>query len=227
MCVLCCTLKHSFDYFEVHQIHQIDLVDMRNQQVEYHGRTYRYVLSLLDVFLRFHWLAPLTTKHAHGVKVELEEIYDLHGTPDMLQSDQGKEFYGSVKHYCERKKIKVIKTRPYHPQSQGKVERSHRSPRQKIAFDLITHEHVGVNWVKNLLKYAKCLKNEKREELGWWSAFEVYYGRKCNELVKCGIPRGKQGDPEVQPVLPPSIARIQNSLNRIPSSEETLIEKTK
>ena len=46
----------------------------------------------------------------------------------------------------------------------------------------------GINWVKNLLQYSKCLNNDKREELGWRSAFEVYYGRKSNELVKCRVP---------------------------------------
>ena len=28
----------------------------------------------------------------------------------------------------------------------------------------------------------KCLNQEKREELGWQSAFEIYFGRKSNEL---------------------------------------------
>ena len=27
----------------------------------------------------------------------------------------------------------------------------------------------------------KCLNQEKREELGWQSAFEIYFGRKSNE----------------------------------------------
>ena len=32
----------------------------------------------------------------------------------------------------------------------------------------------------------KCLNSEKREELGWRSPFEVYYGRKSNELIQDG-----------------------------------------
>ena len=50
----------------------------------------------------------------------------------------------------------------------------------------------GVNWVKNLFEYSKCLNNDKCEELGWRSAFEVYYGRKSNELVKCGVPVNRE-----------------------------------
>lgn len=96
----------------------------------------------------------------------------------------------------------MIKSRPYYPQSQGKVERSHRTLRKKISYDLITQGRVGVNWVENLSKYAKCLNNDKREELGWKSAFEVYYGRKSNELVNCGIPVEGQAKPVIQPVSP-------------------------
>ena len=32
----------------------------------------------------------------------------------------------------------------------------------------------------------KCLNNEKEEELGWKSSFEVYYGRKSHELSNDG-----------------------------------------
>ena len=35
----------------------------------------------------------------------------------------------------------------------------------------------------------KCLNNEKREALGWQSPFEVYFGRKSKELVRCVMPK--------------------------------------
>ena len=38
---------------KVQEQHQIDLVDMRNIQVEYNGKLFRYILSLLDVFYPF------------------------------------------------------------------------------------------------------------------------------------------------------------------------------
>jgi len=39
----------------VHEQHQIDLVNMKGTSVNYKGKTYKYILSLLDVFSRFHW----------------------------------------------------------------------------------------------------------------------------------------------------------------------------
>ena len=136
----------------------------------------------------YHWLRPLTSKHATKVAIESKKIYDLHGNPENLQSDRSKEFHGAMKTFCERKKIKMTKSRAYHPQSQGKVKRSHRTLRKKINYNLVKQGRKGVNWVKNLLEYSKCLNNDKREEFGLRSAFEVYYGRKPNELVKSGVP---------------------------------------
>ena len=107
----------------------------------------------------------------------IEENLRRTRTPENLQSDRGKEFYGAVKTFCERKKIKMTKSRVFHPQTQGKVKRSHRTLRKKINYDLVKQGGKGVNWVKNLLEYSKCLNNDKCEELGWKSDFEVYYRR--------------------------------------------------
>ena len=45
--------------------------------------------------------------------------------------------------------------------------------------------HMGrkrVNWAKSLPNYARILNEDAREELGWQSPFEIYYGRKSNVL---------------------------------------------
>ena len=176
----------------IHQINQIDLVDLNKLKVKHKGKTYRYILSLMDVFSRFHWLAPLERKFPRNVRAELERIYSEHGFPDRLQSDNGGEFKKDVIKFCQAKKITMIKSRPYNPKAQGKVERSHRELRKKILYDMIVRKRNGVNWVRNLPSYMKCLNNDKREELGWKSAFEIYFGRKSNELIKAGLPQGSE-----------------------------------
>ena len=37
-------------YFKIHQVHEIDLVDVKNVKIEYKGKSYQYILSLLDTF---------------------------------------------------------------------------------------------------------------------------------------------------------------------------------
>lgn len=77
----------------------------------------------------------------------------------------------------------MTKRRPYHSQPQGTLERSHSSLGKKITYDLRTQKQVRVLWSKNLQNYAKCLNNEKVDELGWKPAFQVYFRRKSNKLL--------------------------------------------
>ena len=71
---------------------QLDLVDMRSQVVEYNGKSYRYILSLIDIFSRFHWLVPLQRKFASHVAFHLTRTFTEHEPPDRLQTDNGVEF---------------------------------------------------------------------------------------------------------------------------------------
>ena len=76
----------------------------------------------MDVFSRNSWLRPLEKKASHHVSQALKAIYAEHGPPDRIQSDRGSEFEGKVRPLF--KALKLIKSRPYHPQSQGKVEKT-------------------------------------------------------------------------------------------------------
>lgn len=150
---------------------QIDLMDMgKNGVVRINGKSYRYVLSVMDVFSRFVWPRALATKCSKVITKELETIYMEHGPPHVIQSDQEGEFKGAVKKLCHHMKIKTIYSRPYHPQSQGKVERSHRSLRAKMEYDLIK---IG------LPTYQRILSNDPKEVLSYKTPFEVYFARKC------------------------------------------------
>ena len=167
---------------EVHARHQIDLVDMNKMRTSFEGKEYRYILSVCDVFSRFVWLKPLIGKSSAEIANHLQKIYREHGTPKIIQHDQGKEFKGSVKKLLRRMNVKIIQSSPYHPQSQGKIERLHRQFRKKINYDLLSMKRTGVNWVKQLDKYASILNDEGKEELAWRSPFEIYFGRQNNKL---------------------------------------------
>lgn len=101
----------------------------------------------------------------------------------MLQHDQGREFRGAVQRLMESMQVRIIESSPYHPQSQGKVERTHRVLRKKIMYDLVTCQRNGVNWVKHLQSYSRVLNEDPKEVLSWMSPFEVYYGRKSNMVM--------------------------------------------
>ena len=54
-------------------------------------------------------------------------------------------------------------------------------------YDLVTLGKKGVNWAANLNDYNRILNNECKEELGWKTPFEIYYGRKSYLLVKVSL----------------------------------------
>ena len=167
----------------VQKRHQIDLINLNKYHVLHGGKIYRYVLSVMDVFSRYLWLKPLTSKESSEVARALLNIYIEHGPPTIIQHDRGGEFRRSVSKLMQKLSVRVIMSAPYHPETQGKVERSHRSFRIKLKFDLVTLKKRGVNWVNNLQRYAASLNDDAREELKWRTPFEVYFGRKNNILV--------------------------------------------
>ena len=79
---------------------QIDLINLSSQRVEYEGKVYRHVLSVMDVFSRFHWLSPLQRKFPHHVAEQLFKTFSEHGPPDRVQSDNGGEFRKDIKKVC-------------------------------------------------------------------------------------------------------------------------------
>ena len=73
-----------------------------------------------------------------------------------------------------------------------------------------------------MLEHPKCLNNDKLEELGWRSAFEVYYGRKPNELVKCGVPLNREKEFNVQEVIQQSENLIYERQKRVDEEREKI-----
>ena len=161
---------------DVHVRHQIDLMDMSKKgSVKMNGHLYRYVLTVIDVFSRFLWLRPLESKSSQVIASELESIYMEHGSPEIIQCDQGGEFKKALKLLCDRMNIKLIYSRPRHPQSQGKVERCHRTLRSKMEYDLQKMGQDGVNWAKQLPLYQRILNDDPKEVIAHKTPFEIFY----------------------------------------------------
>ena len=113
---------------------QIDLVDMREfPPCSSDGNEYRYVLSVIDVFSRYVILRPLHRKTAAEVSKQLIRIYCDIGAPRLIQCNQGTEFKGAVKELMKVLDVQIITSRPYHPQSQGKV---------RICNDVFCYENI-------------------------------------------------------------------------------------
>ncbi|CAC5402705.1 unnamed protein product [Mytilus coruscus] len=89
---------------------------------------YNYICNIVDCFSRLAFGGPLKGKFAKDVaELTLKYVY-LYGPPRILQSDNGKEFTNvNLAEVVSIFKTRQIHGRPYHPQSQGRVERFNRT----------------------------------------------------------------------------------------------------
>ena len=89
---------------------------------------YRYVLTVVCLCTRWVAFFPLRTKYSAEVISTLCRFwFHVHGVPEMVLSDRGKEFLRVVTVVCEVLQIHQIKTTPYHPQSNGLCESQHKT----------------------------------------------------------------------------------------------------
>ena len=75
----------------VQERNQIDLVNMSSIAITIDDKTYKYILSVIDILSRYLHLRPLESKDSYGIAQALVEIYNDHGTPEIFQCDQGSE----------------------------------------------------------------------------------------------------------------------------------------
>ena len=88
--------------------HQFDLLYMPHSVFE--GNTYRYILTGMDVALRYKVARPLMTKKASKVAFVLETIYKKGGVfkcPREFQCDNGSEFKNEVTKLLEKHNVDI------------------------------------------------------------------------------------------------------------------------
>ncbi|XP_068237201.1 uncharacterized protein [Palaemon carinicauda] len=87
-----------------------------------------YLLTIMCSATRFPEAIPLRTVSADKVIEALNKFFSLVGLPKEVQTDQGTNFTSKkFKSFLACQNIKHCLSSPYHPQSQGVVERFHRT----------------------------------------------------------------------------------------------------
>ena len=89
----------------------------------------RYLITLIDHATGWAEAYPAKDRNAEAVIRVLEREYiPCHGPPAIMIHDNGKEFVNrAFLNYCETWGIDTRRTSIYHPETNGKVERFHRT----------------------------------------------------------------------------------------------------
>ena len=93
----------------------------------YHGN--KYVLILCDYFTKWTESYPMPDQEAITiVKVFVREFVSRYSVPNQIHTDQGAQFESKLfQDLCEYLGVDKTSTTPYHPQSDGLVERFNRT----------------------------------------------------------------------------------------------------
>ena len=134
----------------------------------------RYTLIICDYATRYPEAIALRSIDAEHIAEELVTVFSRVGVPHEILTDQGSNFTSQLlKELYRHLHIQPIRTSPYHPQTDGLVERFNqmlKSVLRKAAVD------EGKDWDK-LLPYLLFAYHEVPQESTGFPPFELLYGR--------------------------------------------------
>ena len=88
----------------------------------------KYVLIIGDYFTKWIKAYPMSDMEATTVAKCLYDFICRFGAPDLLHTDQGRNFESAlISKLCKLLGITKTRTTPYHPQSDGMIERFSRT----------------------------------------------------------------------------------------------------
>jgi len=149
-----------------------------------------YLSTILDDYSRYIISWKLcTTMKAEDVTATLDLALAASGcdsatvvTKPRLLSDNGSSYIASdLADYIEDKGMQHVRGAPYHPQTQGKIERWHQTMKNRV---LLEHYFLPGDLERQIAAFVDYYNNERyHESLGNLSPADVYFGR-AEQILK-------------------------------------------
>ena len=142
------------------------------------AKGHKYILVVCDYFTKYTEAYPLADKTARSVADALMDKWlPTYGFPLFLHSDQGKEFDNTMVHKLSELLGTVkTKTTPYHPRSDGLVERFNRNLLAMLAM-FVLREHD--NW-DDLLPFMMLAYNTTVHTSTGFTPYRLVFGEECS-----------------------------------------------
>ena len=168
----------------------MDLLDM----LVANTRGNRYVLIMVDCFSRWTEACPLPDKTAQSVAdAFFSQIVCRFGMPIVIYSDQGREFENRImQELCILCGSHKTRTTPYHPESDGLVERFNRTLFMLLAMFASKNRE---DWDDLLPAVMMAYRSSAHESTGF-SPFRLMFGEECTLPMDIGLPKQQSDLPD-------------------------------
>lgn len=135
---------------------------------------FRYILVVCDYATRYPEAFPLRKISARPIAQALLHLFSRVGIPQEILTDQGTAFLSkTLKHVYSLLGIKGIRTTPYHPQTDGLVERYNQTLKGMLRKFVAAN---GKDWDRWLPFLLFAYREVPQASTGF-SPFELLYGR--------------------------------------------------
>ena len=137
---------------------------------------FRYVLTVVDLCTRWCMFFPTKTKYpAEVIAIFLQHWCHIHGLPQFILSDRGKEFQGVASTVCEVLQVQQIRTTPYHPRTNGLCESQHKMLTYELK--IRCNRKNAPEWDRLLTEINFSNNITPVESAGGYSPFQLVFGR--------------------------------------------------
>ena len=183
---------------------EIDLIDFRNLPYACNP-SHKWVLHVVDHFSKFSWLYPLYSKETDQVIPLLQQQFFSFGFPDILHSDNGREFKNrKMSEFCKANNIKQVHGAPRNPSTQGLVERNNRTVKENMNNILKEKKQDMKKWC-SILNEAAYKKNITVHSAIKKTPYEAVFGMlPIREIRSAGPANAVDPSKEDNPAAPDS-----------------------
>ncbi len=138
----------------------------------------RFLLTYVCMATRWPEAVPLRSITAKAVAEGLWNVFARTAIPEVMLSDQGTQFCGRVVRQIEK-----LRTSPYHPQTNGMVERMHATLKSVLGRCIDD----GVDWVGQVPLALYVLRQMPHADSGF-SPFDMVFGFRVRTPLALGRP---------------------------------------
>ena len=140
-----------------------------------------YLLTLMCSGTRYPDAIPVSSSKSRKLIPRLMDVFSKFGVPKEVQSDRGSNFMGELfKQTFHKLGVKHITSSAYHPQSQGCLERFHKTLKSTLTKFCLENNK---DWDEGIQVALYAIRCASQESLGY-SPFELMFGRKARENLR-------------------------------------------